>query len=173
LSIGIPFVGMLFTGIMLTKSGPKALEYNARFGDPETQTLLPLLNGDLGEIMVACVEGRLHEVKIEMFDKSSAVVVISAGGYPGNYRKGERIEIDPKKVVDSPSTLNLFHAGTKLLDDGSTITAGGRVMAVSATGETLEEAVKSAYEGVAAVHFDGMFYRKDIAHRYVLLPISR
>jgi phosphoribosylamine-glycine ligase len=122
--------------------------------------------------MVAFVEGRLHEVKVKMFGKSSAVVVISAGRYPGSYPKGERIEIDPKKPVDSPSTLNLFHAGTKLLD-GSTTTAGRRVMAISATGETLEEAVKSAYKGVPAVHFDGMFYRKNIAHLYVLLPISR
>lgn len=88
---------MLFTGIMLTKSGPKALEYNARFGDPETQTLLPLLKSDLAEIMVACVEGRLHEMEVEMDDKFCAVVIISAKGYPGTYLEGDVIEIDSHK----------------------------------------------------------------------------
>jgi phosphoribosylamine--glycine ligase/phosphoribosylformylglycinamidine cyclo-ligase len=92
---------MLFTGIMLTKSGPKALEYNARFGDPETQTLLPLLQSDLAEILVACVGERLHETKVEMRDKFCAVVIISAKGYPGAYPEGDIIEIDPFKSSTS------------------------------------------------------------------------
>jgi phosphoribosylamine--glycine ligase/phosphoribosylformylglycinamidine cyclo-ligase len=97
--VGIPFVGLLFTGIILTKFGPKALEYNARFGDPETQTLLPLISKktDLAEIMMACVEGRLHETEIVMDDKSCAVVVIASGGYPGPYSQGKEIEIKPRQ----------------------------------------------------------------------------
>ncbi|KAN0089319.1 phosphoribosylamine-glycine ligase [Hyaloscypha variabilis] len=141
---GIPFVGMLFTGIMLTKSRPKALEYNARF---------------------ASVGERLHETKVEMRDKFCAVVIISAKGYPGAYPEGDIIEIDPFKSSTRPSSINFFHAGTKSMQDGSIVTAGGRVMAVSVTEQTLETAVKLAYKWVQAVHFDGMFYRRDIAHR--------
>ncbi|KAE8448661.1 hypothetical protein EG329_009086 [Mollisiaceae sp. DMI_Dod_QoI] len=165
---GIPFVGLLFTGIMLTKSGPKTLEYNARFGDPETQTVLPLISEktDLAEVILACVEGRLHETEILIDDKSCAVVVIASGGYPGAYPQGKEIDINTRKgSEDLLKSLNFFHAGTKLVENGKLVTAGGRVMAVSAVADSLEEAVKLAYTGVSMVNFEGMYCRRDIAHR--------
>ncbi|KAI9674051.1 MAG: hypothetical protein M1829_003894 [Trizodia sp. TS-e1964] len=172
-SEGIPFVGLLFTGIMLTKSGPKVLEYNARFGDPETQTLLPLISNktDFAEVLLACVDGRLHQIDIAMDDKSCAVVVIASGGYPGSYPQGKEIKIESSE--DLPGFLNIFHAGTRLKENGTLVTSGGRVMAVSATADSLDEAVKRAYTGVSMVSFDGMFYRRDIAHRLVLQKSTR
>ncbi|CZT42236.1 uncharacterized protein RSE6_02093 [Rhynchosporium secalis] len=163
---GTPFVGMLFTGIMLTKSGPKTLEYNARFGDPETQTLLPLLETDLATIMKACIERRLSEVEITMSDRSSAVVVVSSGGYPGKYQQGDEIQMDdPHSLSDDAGSITFFHAGTSLLPDGSLHTSGGRVIAVSGVGSSLEEAVKLAYRGVSTIRYKDMHYRKDIAYR--------
>ncbi len=156
-----PFVGTLFTGLMITKNGPKTLEYNVRFGDPETQTLLPLLSRDtdLAEIMVACTEHWLDSVPISCDNKFSATVVVAAGGYPGIYAKGT-----PMIVKAPPPNVNFFHAGT-IAKDGQLQTSGGRVIAASSTAETLEEAVKQAYSGVDLITFDGMQYRKDIAHR--------
>ncbi|TVY43581.1 Bifunctional purine biosynthetic protein [Lachnellula occidentalis] len=159
---GNAFVGMLFTGIMLTKTGPKALEYNARFGDPETQTLLPLLKTDLAALMVACVQGRLHEMDIEMANKFCAVVIVSAAGYPNSYPKGDGVVMANRHASGD---VLFFHAGTSLEDDGTLVTAGGRVLAVSATASTLEQAVEDAYQGVSTIKFDGMHYRKDIAYR--------
>jgi phosphoribosylamine--glycine ligase/phosphoribosylformylglycinamidine cyclo-ligase len=156
-----PFIGTLFTGLMITKNGPKTLEYNVRFGDPETQTLLPLLshNTDLAEIMVACTEHWLDSVSITCENKFSATVVVAAGGYPGVYAKGT-----PMVVNAPPPNVNFFHAGTTI-KDGQLQTSGGRVIAASSTAETLEEAVKQAYSGVDLIAFDRMQYRKDIAHR--------
>ncbi|PSS18705.1 hypothetical protein M430DRAFT_242916 [Amorphotheca resinae ATCC 22711] len=156
-----PFVGTLFTGLMITKNGPKCLEYNVRFGDPETQTLLPLISKDtdLAEIMIACTEGWLDSVSVKIDAKSSATVVVAAGGYPGSYAKGT-----PMKVDSPPADTNIFHAGT-VIKDGQLQTSGGRVIAAQATAENLEEAVKKAYAGVEFIKFDKMFYRKDIAHR--------
>lgn len=156
-----PFVGTLFTGLMITKNGPKTLEYNVRFGDPETQTLLPLLSHDtdLAEIMVACTEHWLDSVSVTCSAKSSATVVVAAGGYPGAFSKGT-----PMVVKAPPSNVNFFHAGT-IIKDGQLQTSGGRVIATSSTAETLEEAVKHAYSGVNLITFNGMQYRKDIAHR--------
>lgn len=156
-----PFVGTLFTGLMITKNGPKTLEYNVRFGDPETQTLLPLLSHDtdLAEIMVACTEGWLDSVSIAVDNKFSATVVVAAGGYPGEYLKGM-----PMAVRTPPSDVNHFHAGT-VIRDGQLQTSGGRVIAACAAAETLEEAVKKAYSGVELITFDRMQYRKDIAYR--------
>ncbi|KAI5804033.1 phosphoribosylglycinamide synthetase [Peziza echinospora] len=158
---GTPFVGMLFTGLMMTKNGPKVLEYNVRFGDPETQTVLPLLSEDtdLAEIMLAAAKGYLDSVKIKIDDRFSATVVVAAGGYPGPYAKGKPITLAP---VSENTTI--FHAGT-VIKDGVLQTSGGRVIAANATASTLEEAVKQAYAGVKAIHFDPMFYRNDIAHR--------
>lgn len=168
---GIPFVGMLFTGLMITPTGPKVLEFNARFGDPESQTLLPLLGSetDLAEIMLACIEKKLSSIPIEiMTDKFSGVVVVVSGGYPGNYRKGHPIQIDEthRDLLPQGTSLNLFHAGTTL-KDGILRTSGGRVIAVSATSDTLEAALKAAYTGVSTIHFENCFFRKDIGHRYV------
>ncbi|EFR03516.1 phosphoribosylamine-glycine ligase [Nannizzia gypsea CBS 118893] len=158
---GTPFIGILFTGLMMTKNGPKVLEYNVRGGDPETQTLLPLLSDDtdLAEVMVACTEHWLDGVTLKVEPKSSATVIAVAEGYPGSYAKGRDITLD--KTADN--TL-IFHAGTTLAD-GKLKTSGGRVIASTATASTLEDAVKASYSGISAIHFDGMHYRKDIAHR--------
>ncbi|KAI0399925.1 phosphoribosylamine--glycine ligase [Xylaria palmicola] len=158
----IPFKGVLFTGLMITSSGPKVLEYNVRFGDPETQTVLPLLSDDtdLAKIMLACAKGHLDSVSIKIKNEFSATVVLAAGGYPESYAKGDEIT-----VKTPPSGINIFHAGTKLVD-GKLQTAGGRVIAASATaGESLRAAVDKAYEGVKHIQFKDMYYRKDIAHR--------
>ncbi|KAF2008764.1 phosphoribosylamine-glycine ligase [Aaosphaeria arxii CBS 175.79] len=156
---GYEFKGVLFTGLMMTKDGPKVLEYNVRFGDPETQSLLRLMESDLAEVMVACADGKLAEVDLKVSAKSAATVVVAAGGYPGSYKKGIEMKLD-----QTPEDVVLFHAGTVL--DGQTLkTAGGRVIASSAVADTLEDAVKRAYEGVKCIHFEGMQYRNDIAGR--------
>ncbi|KAI8970199.1 phosphoribosylglycinamide synthetase [Mycotypha africana] len=158
---GFPFVGMLFTGIMLTASGPKVLEFNVRFGDPETEVVLPLLSDDtdLAEIMLACVEGRLDAVSIQTKNAFAATVIIASGGYPGAYTKKKAIAI-PENTEGSI----VFHAGTAV-QDGQLVTDGGRVLAVSAVAPTLREAVDKAYAGVKSIDFDQMYYRNDIAHR--------
>ncbi|KAI5803262.1 phosphoribosylglycinamide synthetase [Geopyxis carbonaria] len=158
---GYPFKGMLFTGLMMTKDGPKVLEYNVRFGDPETQTVLPLLgdDSDLAEILLAAAEGYLDGVKITIREGFAATVVISAGGYPGNYEKNTEIDLRPVS-----GDTQIFHAGTAIIND-KLVTAGGRVIAASAFAETLEKAVEKAYSAVKSITFDGMHYRKDIAHR--------
>ncbi|KAF8539763.1 phosphoribosylglycinamide synthetase [Trichophaea hybrida] len=158
---GMPFRGMLFTGLMMTKTGPKVLEYNVRFGDPETQTVLPLLSGstDLAQIMLAAANGHLDSVDIEIQDKFSATIVVAAGGYPGSYEKKKEISLSP---VEKGTVI--FHAGTRL-SDGKLVSTGGRVIAASAVADTLEDAVQKAYAGVETIKFQDMFYRKDIAHR--------
>lgn len=159
-----PFKGVLFTGLMITPKGPKVLEYNVRFGDPETQTVLPLLSEDtdLAEIMLACAKGYLSSVNINILPKYSATVVVAAGGYPGNYAKGTPMTVG---TPAAGSGITIFHAGTKLV--GSQLqTSGGRVIAANAVGSSLEEAVKKAYEeGIKLIQFEKMFFRKDIAHR--------
>jgi phosphoribosylamine--glycine ligase/phosphoribosylformylglycinamidine cyclo-ligase len=139
----MPMIGTLFTGLMITKNGPKVLEYNVRFGDPETQTLLPLMSSDtdLAEIMIACAGGWLDAIQVKVDPKSSATVVVAAGGYPGSYAKGTAMTVDTP-----PSDTNIFHAGTTI-QDGQLQTSGGRVIAAQAVAETLEEAVKKAYIG--------------------------
>ncbi|KMU90068.1 phosphoribosylformylglycinamidine cyclo-ligase [Coccidioides immitis H538.4] len=158
---GFPFVGILFTGLMMTKNGPKVLEYNVRGGDPETQTLLPLLSNDtdLAEVMVACTEHWLDGVTIKVEPKFAATVIAVAEGYPGSYAKGRDI------TLDTPASDTLvFHAGTTMVDNHLK-SSGGRVIAATATSNTLEDAVKKAYSGMSTIHFQGMYYRKDIAHR--------
>ncbi|OTB07183.1 hypothetical protein M426DRAFT_318209 [Hypoxylon sp. CI-4A] len=159
----MPFVGMLFTGLMITSTGPKVLEYNVRFGDPETQTVLPLLSQDtdLAKVMVACSERYLDSVLIKIEPNFSATVVVAAGGYPESYAKG-----DEMVVQTPPEGINIFHAGTKLSNNNKLQTAGGRVIAASATApESLRAAVDKAYEGVKLIQFNKMYCRKDIAHR--------
>ncbi|KAK3063351.1 Bifunctional purine biosynthetic protein ade1 [Coniosporium uncinatum] len=156
---GFPMVGCLFTGFMITKTGPKVLEYNVRFGDPETQSCLPLLESDLAEIMWACAEGQLGSVGLRISEKSAATVVVAAGGYPGSYKKTIEMQISPV-----PEDVVLFHAGTAV-KDGKLRTSGGRVIASTASAGTLKEAVNKAYQGVDAIQFEGMQYRKDIAAR--------
>ncbi|KAI0022006.1 phosphoribosylamine--glycine ligase [Xylariomycetidae sp. FL0641] len=158
----MPMVGCLFTGFMVTANGPKVLEYNVRFGDPEIQTVLPLLSEDtdLATVMVACAEHYLDSVHIKVDPRFSATVVVAAGGYPESYAKGDEMTIQTP-----PADINIFHAGTKLANN-KLITAGGRVIAASATAsESLRAAVDRAYEGVKLIQFKNMYFRKDIAHR--------
>ncbi|KAG8889351.1 hypothetical protein FRB98_004635 [Tulasnella sp. 332] len=158
---GFPFVGLLFTGFMLTSSGPKVLEYNVRFGDPETEALMLLLSddSDLAGIMVACVERRLDSVKLSFKPGYAVSIVLASAGYPGSYSKGKAIT-----VPELPKGVHAFHAGTSTSDDG-VVTAGGRVIVLSATASTLEEALRLAYQGCDAVSFEGKTLRRDIAHR--------
>ncbi|SCU95511.1 LADA_0G16006g1_1 [Lachancea dasiensis] len=161
---GLPFVGVLFTGFILTKDGPKVLEYNVRFGDPETQTVLPLLSEetDLAQVFLAAAEHRLDSVEIKIKENSFATtVVLAAGGYPESYAKGDVIDIDTTQL---PKDAYIFHAGTKE-QDGNVVTAGGRVIAASAVAPTLKEAVDKAYQGVECIQFKNRYFRKDIAHR--------
>ncbi|KAL6242693.1 Bifunctional purine biosynthetic protein ADE1 [Rhinocladiella similis] len=158
---GMPFVGFLFTGLMITKNGPKVLEYNVRGGDPEIQTLLPLLSDDtdLAKVMLACTEHWLDGVSLKIEPKFGATVVACAEGYPAKYAKNQQISI--QKV---PEDTFVFHAGTSM-DGKHVISTGGRVIASTATAATLEDAVAKAYKGMDCIKFQGMHFRKDIAHR--------
>lgn len=163
---GFPFVGLLFIGLMVTPTGPKVLEYNVRFGDPETEAVLELIQGaTLAEIMVACAERRLDSVDIGIKHGQSAVsVVLASGGYPGSYAKGTPITID-----SVPDGVKVYHAGTAMTSTGELVTAGGRVIAVSAAGSSLQAALSLAYKGADAVHFEGKTLRRDIGHRALAL----
>lgn len=157
----MPFRGVLFTGFMVTPAGePKVLEYNVRFGDPETQTLLPLLDSDLCEIMLACCGSYLAAETLSIKNAFSATVVAAAGGYPGSYSKGTKMTLQPP----APSTY-IFHAGTSLDSSNTLVTSGGRVIAATATASTIHSAVDSAYKGISTISFDKMHFRHDIAHR--------
>jgi phosphoribosylamine--glycine ligase len=158
---GFPFCGCLFTGLMLTKAGPRVLEYNVRFGDPESQSCLPLLESDLAELMLASCDGTLASKSISLSSLSACTVVVAAAGYPGSYAKGTPMQVQKPKREG----LYIFHAGTALGPGNQLQTSGGRVIAATATADTLKGAVEKAYEGVGLIRFEGMQYRKDIAHR--------
>jgi phosphoribosylamine---glycine ligase len=154
-----PFKGCLYFGLMLTPDGPKVIEYNCRFGDPETQVVLPRLKTDLVEIMEAVIDGRLADIDIEWDDGAAACVVAASGGYPVKYETGKKITgIEEAEKLDG---VILYHAGTKYID-GEYYTSGGRVLGVTAAGATLEKALEKAYEAAGKIHFDGIHYRKDI-----------
>ncbi|KAJ8522030.1 hypothetical protein ONZ45_g1397 [Pleurotus djamor] len=159
---GFPFVGVLFTGLMLTESGPKVLEYNVRFGDPETEAIMLLLDPDvdLASVLMACVEHRLDSVTLSFRPGFAVSVILASQGYPGSYSKGKAITIN---TLPSNDVL-VFHAGTTL-SNNTLVTSGGRVIAVTAYGASLKEALDLAYGGVEQVAFDGKVYRRDIAHR--------
>lgn len=157
-----PFTGVLYCGLMMTAKGPMVLEYNARFGDPETQAILARLDSDLLEALEACVEGRLSDAEFRWKSGASACVVAASGGYPGSYTNGYRI-MGLDEAAKVPGVV-VFHAGTALAD-GDILTNGGRVLAVTATGENLKEALARAYEGTGKIGFEGMYYRRDIGHR--------
>lgn len=162
---GYPMVGCLFVGLMIDSNNiPKVLEYNVRFGDPETQTVLPLLKTDLLELMIATVEHRLDSIKFETYEgKSSTTVVMAAKGYPESYEKGDEIKVLKDNL---PNNVFIFHAGTKKDESNDKIvTNGGRVIASTAISDSLEDAVKLAYIGCENVLFEGKYNRKDIAHR--------
>jgi phosphoribosylamine--glycine ligase len=156
---GMPFVGVLFAGVMLTADGPRVLEFNCRFGDPETQSLVPRLDGDLLELLVAAARGDLSSVAVEMADAAAVTVVLAAGGYPAAGDVGTPIE----GIEDAEAAGALvFHAGTALQGD-RLITNGGRILNVTATGETVAAARDRAYEACELISFPGMRYRRDIA----------
>ena len=153
---GRPFKGVLYFGLMITKKGAKVLEYNARFGDPETQVVLPRLKTDLYEIFDAIIDGRLSDVDIQWTDDACVCVILASGGYPESYKKGV-----PIAIGKLPEDIVLYHAGTAF-KDGTLVTSGGRVIGVTAKGKDIEEARKKAYVAIKNIHFDGMFYRHDI-----------
>lgn len=155
---GTPFQGVLYTGLMLTAQGPKVIEFNARLGDPETQVVLPLLQTDLLDIMVATVNGELAKLDVTWKQDSAVCVVMSAPGYPGEYPRGAVIS----GLNQESSNSVVFHAGTKATEAGI-VTNGGRVLAVTGIGKTLAEAKDTAYRCVEQIHFEGAHYRKDIA----------
>jgi phosphoribosylamine--glycine ligase len=157
--LGAPFKGMLYPGLMINKTGAKVVEFNARFGDPEPQSYLRLLETDMLDLLDACVDGKLAGIKLMCSDKTAVCVVLASGGNPGHYETGFPITgID--KAEERPD-IAVFHAGTKYLGD-TLVTAGGRVLGVTATGSTLSEARKKAYDAISYIHFDGMQYRTDI-----------
>ena len=158
---GHEYKGCLYAGLMITSEGPKVVEFNARFGDPETQVVLPLLESDLGEIMLACVNGTLADMQIKWSDKAAVCVVMSAGGYPAKYNKGDEITgLDKAKDAG----LLVFHAGTAKKDD-KIVTNGGRVLGVVDIGDDIKSAVDKVYQNIDLIKFDNVYYRKDIAHR--------
>lgn len=169
-SEGMPYKGALYAGVMLTKNGPMTLEYNVRFGDPETQVLMPRLKSDLVDIMERAIDGQLHDYNIEWDTRPCVSVVIASGGYPGNYKKGVEIESleEAKKLKD----VLIFHAGTKrgrraIDKKGLFITNGGRVFNVTALGNDIKQAIDNCYKAVSKIHFERMHYRKDIGCRAI------
>lgn len=157
---GITYKGVLYAGLMFTPDGPKVLEYNCRFGDPEAQVVLPRWDGDMLPALEACADGTLSEDLVTWKPGASAGVVLAAGGYPGSYEKGK--VISGLDEADSVEGVTVFHAGTAL-SDGEVVTSGGRVLCVTALADTLEDAVARAYQGVEKICFKDVHYRKDIA----------
>ena len=155
---GLDFQGMLFPGLMITPEGPKVLEFNCRFGDPETQVLLPRLKTDLVDLLEATIDRRLNEMKVEWDTRAAVCVVMASGGYPGKYSTG--LTISGIKEAESQGA-HVFHAGTQIRND-EIVTSGGRVLGVTALAENVKEAREKAYSAVGKIHFEGQFFRKDI-----------
>lgn len=162
---GRKFKGCLYFGLMLTPDGPRVIEYNSRFGDPEAQVVLPRLETDLAEIITAVAQERLGELEIKWSEKASACVILASGGYPGSYPKGLEIAgLDEKGQIAAMPEVTVYHAGTKR-ENGEFYTNGGRVLGLTALGDTLEEALETAYRAVDMVNFEGVMYRRDIGRR--------
>ena len=160
---GAPYRGVLYAGLMITDDGPKVIEFNSRFGDPETQSILPLLETDLFEVMLATVEGRLDEIALLWRSQAACGVALTSGGYPGKYQTGFPIT----GLDNVERDVVVFHAGTRREADGRIVTAGGRVLNVVGIGATMAAARAAAYRQVERIHFEGMHYRRDIALREV------
>ena len=158
-----PFLGLLYPGLMMTETGPKIIEFNSRFGDPETQTYLRLLDTDLLDIFNACVDKKLKDIEIKWKKCFACNIVLASGGYPEHYEKGKIIS--GIKDAEMQNDIVIFHAGTKLDKNSNLVTNGGRVLGVSATGETLKEALEKAYKAIEKISFEGMYYRKDIGKK--------
>jgi len=157
---GRPYRGVLYAGLMITSGGPKVLEFNCRFGDPEVQAILPLVETDLVELMMASIEGRVRDVSLKLRDDAAVCVVMSSGGYPGSYEKGKIIH----GLDEVDSDILVFHAGTRL-EKKKLITSGGRVVGVTAVGRNIKSAIEKVYKAVGKITFDGAYYRRDIGYR--------
>jgi len=157
---GAPFKGILYTGLIITKDGPKVIEYNARFGDPETQVVLPRLDTDLVDVLIAGVTGELEKLDVQWKSEAAVCVIMASGGYPGPYEKGKEI----KGLDQVGEDAIVFHAGTELRND-KVVTNGGRVLAVTSIGSTVQEARDKAYQAVRKISFEGAHYRSDIAQK--------
>lgn len=161
---GTKYKGVLYAGLMMTAGGPRVLEFNVRFGDPETQPILMRLKSDLAEVMMAVCEGKLDEITLKWDHRPAVCVVMASGGYPGSYEKGKVITgiEDANKIKG----VKVFQAGTTR-SDGKIVTSGGRVLGVTALGDTIAKAQKTAYEAVEQISFEGAYYRKDIGHKAI------
>ncbi len=159
---GIEYKGLLYPGIMMTADGPKVIEFNSRFGDPETQCYLPQLENDIVELMEACIDGSLEKVELKWKRSATVCVVIASGGYPGQYEKGK--EITGIESAEALGEVKVFHAGTKI-DCGKLLTSGGRVLGVAATADNLKMAQERAYKAVEKISFENCYYRTDIADK--------
>lgn len=159
---GRPYSGCLYAGLMMKGDSVKVVEFNARFGDPETQVVLPLLQSDLAEIMAACAKGTLQPEMVEWSDKAAVCVVMASGGYPGSYKKG--LPITGLKAAGAMEDVVVFHAGTRE-EDGKILTNGGRVLGVTAVADDIPSAQQKAYDAVDKIHFEGAHFRQDIAWR--------
>jgi phosphoribosylamine--glycine ligase len=156
---GLQFRGLLFPGLMLTKDGPRVLEFNCRFGDPETQVLMPRLQSDIVDLLEATITGNLQRTVARWDDRSALCVVMASGGYPGSYKTGKTVVgLDQ---VEQMQDVTVFHAGTQLIDQ-RVVTSGGRVLGVTALRDTLLAAKRHAYDAVAKIEFDGSYFRRDI-----------
>lgn len=162
---GTPFRGILYTGLMITADGPKVIEFNARFGDPETEVILPRLKNDLVDIFIKSLSGELNEIALEWSKKSALTVIMASEGYPGPYPKN--LPITGLEKVNGVSDLWVFHAGTVRDEEGTYRTSGGRVLAVTALGDSIAEAKEKAYQGVGQISFPGAHYRTDIGDRAI------
>jgi phosphoribosylamine--glycine ligase len=161
---GNPYKGVLFAGLMITETGPRLIEYNARFGDPECQAVMSRLNSDLLELLLAAVDGRLDQIKLKWSTVSALTVVMAANGYPGDYKKGTPIK--GIEIAEKITGVKVFHAGTKS-ENGSVMAIGGRVLGVTATGKTIKDAQKNAYNAVAKIDWPQGFNRTDIGWRAI------
>jgi len=157
-----PFVGVLYIGLMMTARGPQVLEFNARFGDPETQAILVRLESDLVDALEACIDGRLDQTELRWAQGASACVIASSAGYPGSYKTG--FAIGGLSSAGRVPGVQVFHSGSARMGN-QIVTAGGRVLGVTAAAGSLEEALDRAYQAMAEIEFEGMYYRRDIGHR--------
>ncbi|MFA6175856.1 MAG: phosphoribosylglycinamide synthetase C domain-containing protein, partial [Phycisphaerae bacterium] len=161
---GTPYKGVLYAGVMITQGGPRTLEFNARFGDPETQPILARLKSDLLEAMLATCDGTLDKITLEWDERPAVCVVMASGGYPGDYEKGKVITgVDEAEKLGD---VNVFHAGTEA-KDGKVVSSGGRVLGVTALGKTIADAQAKAYQAVEKINFEKAYYRKDIADKAI------
>ena len=156
-----PYRGVLYAGLMITRQGPKVVEFNCRFGDPETQAILPLMKNDIVPLLLACSEGTIEKNQLTTNNQHAVCVIMASGGYPGSYQQGKEIIGLDRKFEKN---VMIFHAGTKRVD-GKFITNGGRVLGVTAMGTKIEDAIAKVYRAVGKITFDGAYYRKDIGYK--------